>query len=457
MKSAGCRDEAATTGLADYAAVVSDGPSTCQHCGARHGPEVKTCPRTDESMTSPGLLDRQLDRYRVQALLGTGSFSAVYRAQHVHTGALVALKVLKRKLESTGDDTVVERFLREARSAATVGSEHIVHVVDAGRTNEGLTFLALEYLEGEGLDAIEERGPVPLPRAVDLGLQVLEGLAATHRAGIIHRDMKPANVFVVQRSGRDFVKLLDFGISKIHAEDVRALTMTGVAMGTPSFMAPEQFVDAKSVDERADLYSVAVMLFELLAGRKPLISASYAEAVMNARFEEPPALWTVAPTVSKAISDCVMKGLAKKKEQRWASATEFATALTSALNERTRQAAQRPLPPNAEPRTVLDSPPPPAWQAKTVLDAKPAPPRPPVNEPTIPPEAAAFLRPVVPHWLLVVIALAVIGGLIALFVDSPAPAPLPTPSPSKLEEDHAPPSEPVLKPEPVPIKPTKRR
>ncbi len=406
-------------------------------------------------MTSPGLLEHQLDRYRIQALLGTGSFSAVYRAQHVHTGALVALKVLKRKLESMGDDTVVERFLREARSAATVGSEHIVHVVDAGRTNDGLTFLALEYLEGEGLDAIQERGPVPLPRAVDLGLQVLEGLAATHQAGIIHRDMKPANVFVIQRGGRDFVKLLDFGISKIHAEDVRALTMTGVAMGTPSFMAPEQFVDAKTVDERADLYSVAVMLFELLAGRKPLISASYAEAVMNARFEEPPALWTVAPTVSKTISDVVMKGLAKKKEQRWASATEFAAALTSALNERTRQAAQRPLPPNAEQRTVLDSPAPPAWQAKTVLDAKPAPPQPPVNEPTIPPEAAAFLRPVVPYWLLVVIALAVIGGLVALFSQSSTPAPQPAPSPSKLEEDPAPSPEPVLKP--VPVKPTKRR
>ena len=406
-------------------------------------------------MTAPGLLEHQLDRYRVQALLGTGSFSAVYRAQHVHTGALVALKVLKRKLESTGDDTVVERFLREARSAATVGSEHIVHVVDAGRTNEGLTFLALEYLEGEGLDAIQERGPVPLPRAVDLGLQALEGLAATHRAGIIHRDMKPANVFVIQRGGRDFVKLLDFGISKIHAEDVRALTMTGVAMGTPSFMAPEQFVDAKTVDERADLYSVAVMLFELLAGRKPLISRSYAEAVMNARFEEPPALWTVAPTVSKTISDVVMKGLAKKKEQRWASATEFATALTSALNERTRQAAQRPLPQNAEPRTVLDAPPAPAWQAKTVLDGTPAPAQPPTNEPTIPPEAAAFLRPVVPRWLLVAMVLAVIGGLVAAFSQRSTPAPLPPPSPSKLQEDHAPPLEPVLKP--VPVKPTKRR
>ena len=411
-------------------------------------------------MTAPGLLGHQLDRYQVEALLGTGSFSAVYRAKHVHTGAVVALKVLKRKLESNGDDTVVERFLREARSAATVGSEHIVNVVDAGRSNEGLTFLALEFLVGEGLEVIQSRGPVPLPRAADLFLQVLEGLEATHRAGIIHRDLKPANVMVVQRAGRDFVKLLDFGISKIHAEDVRALTMTGVAMGTPSFMAPEQFIDAKNVDERADLYSVAVMLFELLAGRKPLVSTSYADAVMKVRFEEPPALWTVAPVVSKSISDVVMKGLAKKKEERWATASEFASALTVALSERTRQAAQRPLPPNAEGRTVLDEPAHPASHARTVVDANPPPAEPnvaePPKEPTIPPEAAAFLRPVIPAWALVVIALLLLGGLFAVFAHRSEPEPLPMKSPSKLEEPELePPREPMLKP--VPIKPTKRR
>lgn len=446
-------------------------------------------------MASPGLLGHQLDRYHVESLLGTGSFSAVYRARHVHTGAPVALKVLKKRLEASGDETIVERFLREARAAATVGSEHIVQVIDAGRADE-LTFLALEFLEGTPLDALVKQGPLAVSRALELTNQVLDGLEATHRAGIIHRDMKPANVFVLQRGGRDFVKLLDFGISKIHADDVRALTMTGVAMGTPSYMAPEQFFDARSVDERADLYSVAVMLYELLSGRKPLVSGSYAEAVMKVRSEIPTPLTVIVPAVPKALADVVAKGLSKAKEDRWQTAAAFKQALRGVLDDGTQKTFMRPQPP-AEARTILETQQPAihAWQAATLIDAiapaamatpaatpqpvaQPEPTLPPKpafepeprahqpiskasamestpsaireREPTIPPEAAAFLKPVVPRWVWWVAAVLVAIGVGALLASgsNPPRTDEPPASPAKLKEDEdalppPPPSQPL--------------
>jgi serine/threonine-protein kinase len=171
-----------------------------------------------------------------------------------------------------------------------------------------------------------------------LCLQVLEGLEAAHQKGIVHRDMKPANVFVIrktdeQRTEKDFVKLLDFGISKMQAEgSTRGLTMTGMAMGTPSYMAPEQFFDARSVDQRADVYSVAVMMYELLAGRLPIEATSYADLIVKVRTEVPPHLSLVAADVPKPLADAVMVGLAKEKENRWASAWEFAQGLRAALS-----------------------------------------------------------------------------------------------------------------------------
>lgn len=288
-------------------------------------------------MQQPGVIGSRVDRYLIERLLGMGGFGSVYRAKHVHTEATVALKLLKRSLGA--DQGMLDRFLREARAAASVGSEHIVLVTDAGIA-DGQAFLTLEYLDGQDLkDLAVNEAPLAHQRVVMIVLQALEGLAAAHAKGIVHRDMKPANVFVVRRrdergTERDFVKLLDFGISKMHGDDGASsgLTKTGMAMGTPSYMAPEQFFDAKSVDGRADLYSVSAMLYELLSGRLPFDAESYAHLIVKVRTEQAPPLLQVAPQVPAALAQVVTVGLAKEPGQRWQSAKEFALALRSAMN-----------------------------------------------------------------------------------------------------------------------------
>ena len=287
-------------------------------------------------MTQPGLVGTRVDRYQVERLLGAGGFGSVYLAKHVHTDATVALKLLKRSLGA--DQQMLERFLREARAAASVGSEHIVRVMDAGLAADGQAFLALEFLDGLDLKELSaQQGPLPHLRLVMIVLQALEALEAAHSKGIVHRDMKPANLFVVRRrdergTERDFVKLLDFGISKMHGDaGTSGLTLTGVAMGTPSYMAPEQFFDARSVDARADLYSVSAMLYELLSGKLPFDAESYAHLIVKVRTEQAVPLNQLAPGVALPLAQVVMVGLAKEPAQRWQSAREFGDALRSAL------------------------------------------------------------------------------------------------------------------------------
>ena len=302
---------------------------SCLHCGQTHADGVLKCPATGLAMGAPGLIGQQVDRYRIERLLGQGGFGTVYRARHVHTDATVALKLLKKELGA--DQSMLDRFMREAKAAGAVGSEHIVGVLDAGVT-DGQAFLALEFLDGWDLkDLVYREGGDDPQRLIQITLQVLEGLAAAHAKGIVHRDMKPANVFIVRRGERDFVKLLDFGISKMHQEgETSGLTMTGVAMGTPTYMAPEQFFDARSVDGRSDLYSVAVMLYELLAKRLPFEAQSYAELVVKVRTEVPPPLSTLAPGVPTPLCAAINKGLARDREHRWQTAQQMGDALRTA-------------------------------------------------------------------------------------------------------------------------------
>lgn len=276
-------------------------------------------------MEDRGLTDRRLDRYAVGPKLGSGGFGTVYRARHTILGTEVALKVLSPQHASSPE--VVQRFLREAKAAASVGSPHIVTVQDAG-VADGVPFLAMELLAGEDLEArIARRGALAVDDAIEIVLQVLEGLDAAHSRGIVHRDMKPANVFLTERGGRPLVKLLDFGVSKIVEPEQRRLTQTGMILGTPAYMAPEQVRSSRTVGAACDQYALAVVLFELASGSLPH-EAETPEGMLRAKVADPPRpLQEAAPELPASLCDAVMRALSLDALARFASVADFWAAV----------------------------------------------------------------------------------------------------------------------------------
>jgi serine/threonine protein kinase len=300
----------------------------------------------DGEYLQPGtLID---DKFEVRRLLGKGAMGAVVEATHMLRRAPVALKFMgPHMLELPG---VVERFLNEGVAASRINSEHVVKVLDVSKLPSGQPYLVMEYLEGEDLSQLLERegknGLEDVARAVHFVLQVLRGLQVAHQAGIIHRDLKPANCFVVNRDGEpDFIKIVDFGISKVQqAEGEMHLTQEGSTMGTPLYVSLEQARDAANVDARSDLYSVAVILYELLCGHTPFMPRTMPELFIQLATVTPTALDKLRD-LPPGLSDLVQKGLAKDREERFQSTTDMAYALASYADERSelvlRQLAQR--------------------------------------------------------------------------------------------------------------------
>ena len=308
--------------------------ASCQHCGDQHF-GLPICPRTGEAMTVAGRCGTRVDRYLVERLLGTGAFGAVYQARHARTDALVALKVLKRELMT--DTGTLERFMREARAAAAVGDEHVVRILDAEITADGAAFIAMELLDGYDLKELARRErPLHPARAVRLLAQALDGLAAAHEKGVVHRDMKPANIFVVRSQDahgaeREQAKLLDFGISKMDGPNANPLTLMGATLGTPNYMAWEQFFDARQVDARTDIYAISVILYELLGGKKPYEGDGLADLMQKVRLGGAQPLRAIAPSLPVPLCAVIDKGLSAKRERRWATAREYSAALRNAV------------------------------------------------------------------------------------------------------------------------------
>ena len=282
----------------------------------------------------------------------------VYEADHVGLGKRVALKFLLEKY--TEDPEVVARFHREARNASHIGHENICDVHDIGEADDGRAYLVMELLEGADLSQVLARsGPMSAERAVHLVNQILCGLAAAHGKGIIHRDMKPENVFVSTRASGDFVKIMDFGISKIiAAQDARVrLTATGAVLGTPVYMAPEQAMGAADMDHRVDIYAVGVMLYELLAGRPPFEAPSYLALVTKHLHEVPPRLDTFRPDLPQQLVAAVHCALEKDPARRFGAAADFARALPSLELLRTAQWDGRVTTPVGSDSAVFATPP----------------------------------------------------------------------------------------------------
>ncbi|HEX8951284.1 MAG TPA: protein kinase [Polyangia bacterium] len=275
------------------------------------------------------------DRYRVLAPLGRGGMGAVYRVEHVMLKKELALKFLHAELGRL--EEVARRFEREAEAAARLDHPNIVAVTDFGRTADGMLFLVMELLQGESLTSVIRPDgvgrPLPVERALHIERQILRALEHAHASGIVHRDLKPDNVMIIARDGeRDIVKLLDFGIAKITAPTDgapgEALTQAGVVFGTPEYLSPEQAM-GEEADRRADLYSAGVVLYEMLTGKRPFEAPSKVTVVSMHLTQKAVPVTQAAPGagVPKWLERVVERAMAKKRDERYATAQEVLQAL----------------------------------------------------------------------------------------------------------------------------------
>jgi serine/threonine-protein kinase len=277
--------------------------------------------------------DVLLDKYRVERVLGQGGMGVVVAARHVELGELFAIKLLlPQGMRYPG---AAPRFVREARASARLKGEHVAKVHDVGRLPDGLPYMVLEYLAGKDLkETLGERGPLPVDEAVTYFLQACEAVGEAHEHGIVHRDLKPANLFLARRhDGIPTVKVLDFGISRqLEPEDPEehGLTKTGMVLGTPNYMSPEQMTRGKEVDPRSDIWSLGCVLYELLTGHVPFRADMITELVGKVLQEQPAPLGAYRSDIPPIVEATVMRCLAKRPEHRFQSIHELAEALRGA-------------------------------------------------------------------------------------------------------------------------------
>jgi serine/threonine protein kinase len=281
-------------------------------------------------------------KYRVERVLGAGGMGVVVEATHLELEQKVAVKFLLA--EAVGSADAAARFVREARAAVKIKSEHVARVIDVGRLETGAPYIVMEFLHGHDLGAEIARGRLSIEDAVDYVIQACDAMAEAHAAGIVHRDLKPSNLFLSHRSdGSGLVKVLDFGISKVNVPDISeaSLTKTSTLMGSPYYMSPEQMRSARTVDHRTDVWSLGVILFELLAGTPPFHGESLPHLFSQIMTEPPLALAPLRPDAPAELEQVLIKCLTKDREQRYQSVGEFAAALMPFAPRRSRYTAER--------------------------------------------------------------------------------------------------------------------
>jgi serine/threonine-protein kinase len=300
----------------------------CPSCFGLYGPDQTVCPK-DGSATenhTEVLIGRQLGPYVVRTLIGEGGMGVVYAGEHPALGKRVALKVLRPEL-SLRDD-IVERFTQEARSVNTIGHSNIVNIYDFGRTPFGSFYIVMEFLDGQTLRSLLDRaGQQPLERVRAVVNGVGEALFAAHAKGFVHRDVKPENIMVLSRAGAESIKLLDFGIAKLMTAEKGGGTDTGLGMGTPQYMPPEQ-LEEKAVDHRADIYALAAVAYEMLTGELAFPGSSAAE-VRQAQLTHTPVPPSVARTesrLSRAMDAAILWALNVDPAARCARVEDFLAA-----------------------------------------------------------------------------------------------------------------------------------
>ena len=394
--------------------------------------------------------------YRIEGLIGEGGMGAVYAATQLRLSKRVAVKVMARELAANPE--ALARFHREAVVTSGLGHPHIVQVLDFSTTPTGEPFLVMEFLDGEDLDRrLRRAGRLPAAKVVHIIKQVASALAATHAKAIVHRDLKPANIYLLEAAGEtDFVKVLDFGISKVRSATTK-LTRTSSVMGTPNYMSPEQAKGhVEDIDERTDQWALACITWECLAGEGPFVGENVPSILFQIVHEPPPPLAPKVAGLNPQIEGVLLRALAKDKKDRFANVNDFAVALEGAVAGTTSVASsgvprtdQLPGPVSSVPRT------------QQLLD--------PVRG-TVPRSSTTFTQtagelddslyapPSRPKWFWTVAvsaAVVLVLGVFLLFRPRPAPKPIVTgPAPYVPEKPvpvpPAPPASPAL---PVPSAP----
>lgn len=320
--------------------------NVCPLCHTEYGPEHETCPRDGAQLGAPGshadpFIGRILaDRYRVLRTLGEGGMGRVYLAEHVRMGRLSAVKVMSPSLAPTPE--AISRFNREAANASRISHPNVAAIYDFGETEDGTLYLAMEFVEGRTLtDILREGGPLVPPRAAELAGQIADGLHAAHHLGIVHRDLKPDNILVTtQHDGRELAKIVDFGIAKTTQNADQTVTSLGVAIGTPEYMSPEQ-IAGEALDARTDLYSLGLVLFNMLTGVLPHPALTSKQSLVQRLTAKPLTLSEVKPSVPwpPRVQKALDRALAPEPDDRYSNVLDFARDVRGATGLSTSRGA----------------------------------------------------------------------------------------------------------------------
>lgn len=311
----------------------------CTTCGSEYPDDQSFCPADGSALKSTAAAADLVgaivaDRYRILEKLGEGGMGTVYLAEHVKMGRMSAIKVISKSL--TQDADAIARFNREAANASRINHPNVCTIYDFGETEDGVIYLAMEFIEGESLtDLIDREGALAPKRAADIARQTAEALEAAQEFGIVHRDLKPDNIMITKtRGGSDLAKVVDFGIAKaVGGDEKQNVTKTGLVVGTPEYMSPEQ-LSGDAVDGRSDIYSLALVFFRMLTGTLPFQADTAQEVMIKRLTDEPLKLKDALPegTFPTALQHVMDRALQRMPSERYSSAAEFGADVASAVS-----------------------------------------------------------------------------------------------------------------------------
>ncbi|HJQ69685.1 MAG TPA: bifunctional serine/threonine-protein kinase/formylglycine-generating enzyme family protein [Blastocatellia bacterium] len=318
----------------------------CIQCGQTYDGGVDNCPAdgsilVQANSTDPLVGQLLAGRYRVIQKVGEGGMGAVYKAIHNKMDRICAIKTLTGL--SSDNELAVARFNREAKNSSRIDSPHAITIYDFGEAENGLLYLAMEFIDGKQLsDILDQEGVLPVDRVVRITDQIAEALSAAHALGIIHRDLKPDNIMITQKADQpDYVKVLDFGIAKTMADDgADNVTKTGFVLGTPAYMSPEQLT-GESLDARSDVYSLAIIVYEMLSGQMPFEGDNLQAKMIKRLMSDPIRLRDVMPSVPDSVERAVMAGLVRDRENRTPTVQAFAAELADSYGMGTISISRR--------------------------------------------------------------------------------------------------------------------